>query len=252
MRLLFTLKWFQAQCPKLQIGNTEISHKGATPSSSAPCRAKWRRLSRTVSRWVSNVSKEEVSQLLWAFASLSDHLHSNLYWVRIPQVSCCVFHSAPPRRKSLPDLAWRWAHLQLLISQLLVVLMGLFHSWCGTLPLLNFMRFLSAHFSSLCTYKITQEPDILFTIPSIPPSAKLLRVHSRPSFSLLIKVLNVLATGICLWGIITSNWQSVPISYFRSLCFKPHGPAKFLPILSSPHFTHLSKGCYGNTMSKMC
>lgn len=69
-------------------------------------------------------SREEISQLLWAPASLSDHLQSNLYWVRISQVSRCVFHYKPPRRKSLPDLAWRWAHLQLLISWLLVMLHG--------------------------------------------------------------------------------------------------------------------------------
>lgn len=57
-------------------------------------------------------------------ASLSVHLHSNLYWVTISQVSHCVFHCAPPRRKSLSYLAWRWAHLQLLICWLIVVLHG--------------------------------------------------------------------------------------------------------------------------------
>lgn len=135
--------------------------------------------------------------------------------------------------------------------------MGLFHSWCTTLPLpsLNFMRFFSAHFSSLYTYKITQEAGILFTITSFLPSAKLLRVHSRPSFSLLIKVLNVLATGICLWGIITSNLQSVEVSYCWSLGFQPHGPAKFLPTLSSPYFTCLkvvTKHCVKDLLKSRC
>lgn len=89
--LLFTLKLPQAQgVPKLQIGNTEISHRlGVTPSSPTACRPRWRRLSRSVSRWASHVSN-------WWFHSCSGHLLQRLTilivtWVRISQVSCYLF-----------------------------------------------------------------------------------------------------------------------------------------------------------------
>jgi len=54
----------------------------------------------------------------------------------------------------------------------------------------------SAHFSSLSSYRNTQEAGILFTTPSLLSSANLLIVHSSLLSSLLIKMLNDVAVGV--------------------------------------------------------
>ena len=82
--------------------------------------------------------------------------------------------------------------------------LGLFFPRCRTLhiSLLNFMKFLSAHFSSLSRslWMAAQLCGVLVTCPSFVSSANLVRLHSVPSSRSLMKVLNRTGPSIYSWG----------------------------------------------------
>jgi len=69
------------------------------------------------------------------------------------------------------------------------------------LSLLNFMRFLSTHFSSLLRsfWMAAQPSSASVNPPSLVSSENLLRVHSTSSSRSLVKILNRTATSIDPW-----------------------------------------------------
>lgn len=79
------------------------------------------------------------------------------------------------------------------------------------LPSLNFMRFLTTHFSSLSSNKNTQEAGILFTPPTPPPYFGIICKLTECTLSprLLINMLSGIATGIATLWTITSKWLPV-------------------------------------------
>lgn len=83
---------------------------------------------------------------------------------------------------------------------------GLFYSRCKPilffLLLLNFMRFLSTHFSSLSAslWTVALPSSTLSTHPSLVFCADLLRMHSVPSPRLLMKTLNSISPILILEG----------------------------------------------------
>ncbi|KAK4806792.1 hypothetical protein QYF61_005588 [Mycteria americana] len=82
--------------------------------------------------------------------------------------------------------------------------LGLFLPRGRTLPfpLLNFMRFLSAHFSSLfrSLWMAARSSAISATPPTFVSPANLLRVHSAPSSRSLMKMLNRTGPSIDPWA----------------------------------------------------
>ena len=82
--------------------------------------------------------------------------------------------------------------------------MGLFLPRCRNLhlPLLNFIRFLSAQLSSLSRscWMAAQPSGVSSTLPSLVSSANLLRVHSNSSARSLMKKLNKTGPSIDPWG----------------------------------------------------
>ena len=72
------------------------------------------------------------------------------------------------------------------------------------LPLLNFMRFLSSHFSRLSRYlwMLGQSPGVSVTPFSFVSSENLLRMHSAPLSRSLMKMLYTTASSINPWSMI--------------------------------------------------
>lgn len=132
-----------------------------------------------------------------------------------------------------------------------VQLQGVIQFLC--LPSLNFMRFLTTHFSSLSRSKNTQEAVILFTTPCFGIICKLTECTLSPR--LLINMLSGIATGVDLQGQSLVNGCLLD---FLPLITAPQAtqPTQFsiYPImhLTSPYLTCLPVRILWETMSKAC
>jgi len=109
---------------------------------------------------------------------------------------------------------------------------------------LNFMSFLSAHFSSplMSLWMGTQPSRVSATPPSFVSSANLPRVHFAQSCRSLMKMLNRIRPSIYPWGTLLATDLQIEFAPLITTLRPPYG--KF-----SVHFTLCSSSPYINIFS---